>query len=192
MLLQRHTRGRRRAAILPLVAVALITLFAMVALAIDLGMVTLARTQCQNAADIAAMAAVRQLNGDSSNNNNYSAADPAAKAAASANKVLNNAVSTSNVTTTVGYYSYDTTQQKFIANFSGSKPASENWSAVKVNVSANDTTFFAKVFNTNTFSANASATAVHRPRDISIVLDFSGSMQFSSQTGYPATGDLTG
>src|SRR5438270_13033334 len=113
-MLLRHTRARR-AAILPLVAVALIALFSMVALAIDLGLVTLSRTQCQNAADIAAMAAVRQLNGDTSNNNKYAAADPTAKAAAAANKVLNNAVSTSNVTTKVGYYAYHATQQKFIA-----------------------------------------------------------------------------
>lgn len=192
MLLQRHTRGRRRAAILPLVAVALIALFAMVALAIDIGLVTLARTQCQNAADIAAMAAVRQLNGDVSNNNNYAAVDPTARAAAAANMVLGKNVDPANVTIQVGYYAYDATQQRFSPNFSGSKPATENWSAVQVNVSANDSTYFAKVFGSNAFSADATATAVHRPRDIAIVLDYSSSMQYSCQTAYPPSGNYAG
>src|SRR5262245_50254152 len=141
MLLQRHLRGRRRAAILPLVAVALIALFAMVALAIDIGLVTLARTQCQNAADIAAMAAVRQLNGDASVNNNYAAVDPTARAAAAANKVFDKYIDPSTVTVQIGYYAYDTTQQRFVPNFSGSKPSGENWDAVQVKVSASDSTY---------------------------------------------------
>ena len=36
------------------------------------------------------------------------------------------------------------------------------------------------------------ATAVHRPRDIAIVLDFSGSMRYSSDTAYPSSGAYTG
>jgi Flp pilus assembly protein TadG len=49
-----------------------------VALGVDVGRVAVARVQCQNAADVAAMAAVRQLNGDAATNNNYNAAAPAA------------------------------------------------------------------------------------------------------------------
>ena len=188
----RPTHGRRRGAILPLVALAMIALVSMVALAIDIGAVALARNQCQNAADVAALAAVRQLNGDVSNNNNYSAAGPEAQNVASANSALNTPISRGNVTTVIGYYAYDPVAQQFSPNFSGSKPASENWDAVQVSLSANNPTFFAKIFNINTFTAGATATAVHRPRNIAIVLDFSGSMRFSSNTAYPSSGSYTG
>src|SRR6059058_675524 len=100
----------RRGAILPLVALALIAMFGMLALAIDLGLVALARTQCQNAADVAALAGVRQLNGDSGNN--YAAADPAARGAATNNTVLGDAVDSTKVTVKVGYYAYNTSTQK--------------------------------------------------------------------------------
>ena len=49
-------RTRRRGTILPIVALALVGLCGFVALAIDVGMVLVARTQVQNAADAAAMA----------------------------------------------------------------------------------------------------------------------------------------
>src|SRR5262249_12359923 len=141
----RQTHARRPGAVLPLVAISLIALVSMVALAIDLGLIALARNQCQNAADIAAMAAGRQLNGDVANNNNYAAAAPRAKAVASANNVLNTPIDPNNVNCQVGYYAYDTTTKQFSANFSGSKPASENWDAVQVDVSSSQGTFFAKV-----------------------------------------------
>ena len=49
-----HTvRSRRRGSVLPLVVVCLVALIGMVALAIDLGLMMVARTQCQNAADAA-------------------------------------------------------------------------------------------------------------------------------------------
>src|SRR5262249_16915619 len=37
----------------------------------------------------------------------------------------------------------------------------------------------------------ATATAAHRPRDIAIVLDYSGSMRFASLMGTPYSGDRT-
>lgn len=191
----RSTTRRRRGAILPLVTLSLIALFAMVALAIDLGMIALARNQCQNAADASALAGTRQLNGDttvSANLNNYSAVDPAVKNQVAANKVLGTQLTAGNVTYSIGYYAYDATAQRFQPIFSGSKPAAENWSAVQTNITANNSTFFARVFNMNAFTATATATAVHRPRDIAIVLDFSGSMRYSCQTAYPSSGDYSG
>jgi Flp pilus assembly protein TadG len=182
----------RRGSILPLVAVSLIALFSLVALAIDLGLVALARTQCQNAADIAAMAAVRELNGDTTNNNNYTQAQPTAKTVAAANQVLSNPVDPATVTATVGYYAYNTTAKRFEANFSGTKPASENWSAVQVDVSATTPMFFARVFGQLSKPASATATAVHRPRDIAIILDYSGSMRFSTLNAYPYSGNKSG
>ena len=42
--------------VLPLLAVSMVALLSFVALAVDVGMLAVARTQCQNAADAAAMA----------------------------------------------------------------------------------------------------------------------------------------
>ena len=56
-MLLRHTHSQtRRGVVLPLVAVCLIALIGLVALAIDIGMVAVAKTQAQNAADCVAMA----------------------------------------------------------------------------------------------------------------------------------------
>ena len=64
--MKRHGRAqRRRGTALVLFVVCLIPLFAFVALAIDLGLVMFAQTQLSNAADAAALAGARALNGDS-------------------------------------------------------------------------------------------------------------------------------
>src|SRR3954447_402609 len=112
----RPTGARRRGTILPLLAVCVVALVALVALAVDLGMIMLARNHAQNAADVAALSAVRVLNGDTAADNNRTAAAPAAQAVAVQNFVTNQPITASNVSTTVGYYSYDSTQGKFAAN----------------------------------------------------------------------------
>jgi Flp pilus assembly protein TadG len=183
---------RRDGTVVPLLAVCIVALLAMIALAVDIGMVALARNHSQNAADSGALAGVRQLTGDNANNNNFSAATPAAKAAVAANKVLDKSLSASNASVEVGYYAYDTTKQQFYAVFTGSKPADEAWSAVRVTVSSTMPTFFARVMGINSMPAGATATAVHRPRDVAIILDFSGSMRFNCLSGYPFSGAKTG
>src|SRR5262249_30931605 len=87
---------------------------------------------------------------------------------------------------------YNSTLQRFDPYFTGTKPDDENWSAVRVTVSASQPTFFARVLGINTVPASAVAVAVHRPRDIALVLDFSGSMRFSSLSAYPYSGTKTG
>ncbi len=52
----KSTANRRNGSILPLVVVSLVGICGFVALAIDIGMVAVAKTQCQNAADAAATA----------------------------------------------------------------------------------------------------------------------------------------
>ena len=66
---------RRAGAVLPLVTVCLVGLMAFIALAIDIGMMALARTQSQSAADIAALAGARTLNGQTGNNVTNAVAD---------------------------------------------------------------------------------------------------------------------
>src|SRR6185436_8232250 len=92
----RHPRrsASRRGVVLILFVLCIVILFSFLALAIDLGLLALARTQCQNAADTAAMAGARALNGNTSNNsnNNYAAAQPAALSAAQVNGILGRTV----------------------------------------------------------------------------------------------------
>ena len=67
-------RGPRRGAVLPLVTLCLVGLMGFLALAIDVGVLAVARNQAQNAADIAALAGARTLTGTSSNNYNVTGA----------------------------------------------------------------------------------------------------------------------
>src|SRR5262245_21362446 len=191
MRLQRSNQSRR-GTIVPLLAVTCVAVFALVALAVDIGLMALARTHCQNAADVAAMSAVRQLNRDAASNNHYKGAAPAAEASAKANSIINEPITSSMVTTEVGYYAYNTTAMRFEPDMSGSKPDTESWSAVRVTINASQPMFFARALGINSLPASATATAVHRPRDVVLVMDFSGSMKFSSEMAYPSNGTIIG
>jgi hypothetical protein len=186
---------KRRGSILPLLALTVTGLFGFVALAIDLGMLTVVRTNCQNAADAGALAGCRQLNNKPTAVANDSAlAVSAARATVQNNSFLTTQLTSTNITdTTVGVYRYDTTSQKFAASFPASRNAGESWTAMRVTLAANQPTFFAKVFGVNTMPAAAQAVAVHRPRDVALILDFSGSMQFGSQFSWqPGYGGSNG
>ena len=52
----------RKGSVIPTLAISVVGLYAFVALSVDLGMLAVSRTQCQNGADIAALAACRTLN----------------------------------------------------------------------------------------------------------------------------------
>ena len=71
-----------------LFAVCMIPLIACTALAIDLGVLTFAQTQLVDAADAAALAGARTLNGNAAANNNYSNVTPNAQKAVTANTLL--------------------------------------------------------------------------------------------------------
>lgn len=88
---RRAAGARRRGTVLVLFVVALIPIVAMMAFAIDVGLLTVAQTQLRDAADAAALAGCRALNGNATNNNNYSGATPAAQTAITANQVLGTA-----------------------------------------------------------------------------------------------------
>src|SRR5262245_54743495 len=106
-------RKGRRGSILPLVTLCLIAIFAFVALAIDVGLLTVAKTQCQNAADVAAMTAVRSLDGSSSPD--FTGAAAKGKAAANKNNVLRKNVPNADVEIQYGSYHYDDSTEKFTA-----------------------------------------------------------------------------
>ena len=86
--------------ILPYLAVTVVALCGFVALAIDLGMVMVAKTQTQNAADAAAFAGARTLTGGTSANTTQATTN--GQAVAAANVVLGQSIPAANVTMTLG------------------------------------------------------------------------------------------
>jgi Flp pilus assembly protein TadG len=184
-MLQRGRKRDRRGVVVVLLLVSIMALVAFMALSIDLGMIAVARTQCQDAADTAAMTGARTLNGTTANNanNNYANATPNAIAAATGNTILGAAISSSQVNVSVGRYVYVSANQDFEGQFPG--PSNYNWSLVQAQISANVTSqlAFSKALNFTGGTVQATSTAVHRPRDIAVVLDYSGSMRFSSLLG---------
>lgn len=167
------TRARdRRGSILPLFAISLVALMAFVALSIDLGLLALNKTMIQNMADAAALAGARNLNGTSGGNTAQATA--AANAVAAANEALDHNT-TSTLTVQHGAYHYNAASQTFTAQIPPVAP--DNYNLTQATVTMNSwTTGFARVLHLTNFNLTATATAAHRPRDVAIVLDFSGSM----------------
>ena len=173
----RTTSGRdRRGAVLPLFAVALVAICGFVAMAVDLGLIALGRTQLQNAADAAALAGARTVDGSA--NSNLTAATTNAQAAAAANQLLGQAVQASQVTVVHGSYHYDPAAMTFTPQFPPT--GSDNYNLTKATVTASVKNQFANVFGLSLSNISTEAIAAHRPRDVAIVLDYSGSMNNES------------
>jgi hypothetical protein len=179
----------RSGTVLPLLILCLVGLLGFVALAIDLGVIATARAGAQAVADAAAMAGARTLNGDVLGNNNYANAAPNATTAATAGMILTTPVQASQVTIDIGSYQYNTPLNKFIPNYTGKDPT-ENWSLVRARVNYSPPRYFSKIFpGSGALSGQVEATAVHRPRDVAIVMDYSGSQRFGSLLGRPHSGN---
>jgi Putative Flp pilus-assembly TadE/G-like len=177
--------GKRSGAVVPIMAVCMVGLMSFLALAIDIGVMAVARNQAQNAADISALAAARTLNGISSSNFNEPAAITMAHTVASSNAILNTNITTAQVTTAqAGIYEYSTSAQRFEAVFNTTPSGTQTYGVIQVVITTQQPTFFANVMGISSMNVSATATAVHRPNDVSIVLDFSGSMGYSSQINY--------
>jgi Flp pilus assembly protein TadG len=176
--------ARRSGSVLPLVAITLVVLVAFLGLAIDLGMLATAKTQAQNAADVAALTAARTLCGDPAISYNQTTATANAETIAGCNVILSQPVQPSQLQVTFGSYDYNQTTQTFNANFPPS--AGVPLTAVSVTVTASNLQAgFSKIFG-NSFlpTVTATAHAVHRPRDVALVMDLSGSMRFGTCLGY--------
>jgi Flp pilus assembly protein TadG len=205
-MLGRRGSPTRRGLVLPLVAVALVGLVSLAALAVDLGLVAAARTQAQAAADAAALAGARALNGAraagagagtpiTTADNNYASAGPQIIAAATQHSILGRPVSSSAVQATIGKYYYDSSLGRFVSypiEPGSISPSNANWSLVRATVTHTGQPHFASFLGFSPYNITAHATAVHRPRDVAIVLDFSGSMRFGSLLGIPHSGARTG
>src|SRR5271157_4691693 len=111
-----HTRASaRHGVILPYVALTIVAMLGFLALAIDLGMMMVAKAQAQNAADAAAFAGARTLTGGATSNTTQATTN--GQAAAAANVVLGQSVPAANVTMTLGAYHYDPNSQTFYPQF---------------------------------------------------------------------------
>jgi hypothetical protein len=206
-MLHRPQTQRRRGAVLATLAICIIFLVGLMALAIDIGMIAVARNQCQNAADSAAMAGARTINGNVAQNYNYANVPGNAVKAAVNNRVFGQTIpgdptsltqqnaytyQSGQVTVAVGAYSYvyndsNVATEGFQLQFpktDGTAP----YSAVQATVNFAGNFAFARVFGLSTFNTSAVATAIHRPRDVMVVLDLSGSMRFQSLPGVPMSG----
>jgi hypothetical protein len=186
-LLARRADNARPASVLPMLAVCLISLFGFVALAVDLGMLAVARTQCQNAADVAALVGARNLNNmDNVTDTNRANALAAARTAAKNNPQLSRFVTDADISSVIaGQYKYDPVSQRFAVSYPGSVASGDSWSAVHVELSTVQPTYFMRVMGVTTMPTGAAATAVHRPRDIAFALDLTGSMGWGSPMNWP-------
>jgi Flp pilus assembly protein TadG len=150
-------RRKRRGVVVVLAAVLMVVMLGMIAFAVDVGMITVSRTELQTAADAAALASAAKLPMGESyamDEANY--------------YVGRNSDTSPATTTTIGQW--DAGSRTF-------NPGLSPFDAVQVQVAAkNQALFFGRVLGTNTYDSGASATAIVRPRDIMLVLDFSGSM----------------
>src|SRR5688572_14496390 len=184
----RRAAKRRPGAILPLVVISLLGLMGLLALAIDIGMVAVARSQVQNAADASAMAGARTIQGVSGYN--YAQVPINAVQAAVNNKVFNVAISgnpasitnpatdvyvSGSVRIEAGAFAYtyndaDPAKEKFDIVLPG-KPAGEPYSAVRSTVTSTSPLAFGRVFKSTPFDVKATAVSVHRPRDVVIIMD---------------------
>jgi len=191
--------------VLPTLGVCLVGLFAFVGLAVDLGMLAVNRTQCQNAADAAALVGCRNMDnkvpGNAAYNSNLINAITNSKWAAggTANAHMADISTTAEVQKfEVGQYAYDPASQTFqvgkwtsattfqnnlwtdVTNAQTATPVRDSWTALQVTLAVSQPTYFMRVWGVSTMPSGARAVAVHRPRDTAFVLDMTGSMAFGS------------
>ena len=93
-------------------------------------------------------------------------------------KILGETIPSGEVTVNHGSYHYDVAAQKFTPQIPAVAPDNYNLTQVTVTHVVNLT--FARVLGRTMATVSATSTAAHRPRDIAIVLDYSGSMNNES------------
>ncbi|MEE8170932.1 MAG: vWA domain-containing protein [Phycisphaerae bacterium] len=173
---------RRRGIVLAQTAIITSTLgIGVAALAIDTGMMFSARSELQTAADAAALAAADALTGTT-------AAEPAVRARASEYAEMN-PVQFDGVTidpysdVVLGHGQYDSATGKYTF-IPGQTPYDAVQVVVRRDASAADgpvQLMFSRIFSTGTAEIGALATAMLTPRDISVVVDASGTMNDDSE-----------
>jgi len=155
----------RRGKIVVMTAFLMTTMMAMIAFSVDVGYMAVTRTEIQICTDAAALAGAAGL------------VDGSAAAVAQAteylgkNKVGGQTLGASNATIVTGTW-----------NANVFSPGGNTPNAIKINTTLNNASlFFGKALNKNSFNTSAQSIATYQPRDIMLVLDYSGSMSYDSQ-----------
>lgn len=160
-------RPSRRGATIVLLAVMMTALMAMVAFSVDTGYMLNVKTELKRAADAGALAGAGRLVDGSA------AAKAEVQQFVQMNPVGKTPVEGADLQIEFG--EWDPDARSFSAN-------SEVPSAVRVRLDRTDQPlFFARVLGRNSFDTSAESIAVYQPRDIMLVLDFSGSMNDDSE-----------
>jgi Flp pilus assembly protein TadG len=163
-----QNKSKSRGAVLLLTVFLIVILLGMIAFAVDVGYIMMAKTQLQAAADSAALAAAATMG------KGLSYATAQATSLAGQNKIGNQSILLAS--SDVVYGTWDKSTRTFTAITSG------YGNAAKVTIRADGSTnaaipmFFGRVFNLTSTNIKASATATCNPRDICFVVDLSGSM----------------
>jgi len=171
-------QSARSGNVVVLAALFMVALLGMVAFAVDIGYIALTKTELQNAADSAAMAAASVLNSPAS--------DIRKEAETYANKhyAAGKKVNVTDSDVEFGYW--DIPKNKFIASSTVSN-------AVRITARRPAAPhFFGKIFGHNSFDTQASAIAMANPRDIVFVVDLSGSMNDDSEACWATQAINTG
>lgn len=160
-----------KSAIAVLAALAMVAMVGMLALALDVGFMSSVRTDMQAAADAGALAGVGDLM------NGQQAAESTARAYVMANAKTRPRVTDADISTVVSVGYWDRGQRSFTKD-------QTPLNAVKVVAGrANTPMFFGKMFHHQAFGMRAAAVATFQPRDIMLVLDYSGSMRDFNKVG---------
>jgi Flp pilus assembly protein TadG len=150
-------KGNRRGAIAVLAAFLMVVMMAVLAFAIDVGVISHARTDLQRGVDAGALAAASEL---SANPGNEIAT---ARQFVKLNAMNGSRLQDSEITVEVG--TWNRSSRQFTAN---AEPAD----AVRVFAKRNNNTlFFAPAMGVASFNMQSSAVATFQPRDIMLVLD---------------------
>lgn len=174
---KQHGRTQRRGAILVLSTVLLVVLFGFLSFTVDIGYITLVRTQLQNAADAAAIAGAHGLtvSPDDARDAAYEVAlqNPVAGLTISIDK---------NSDIELGQWDSDTNT---FTPLSGPDESKSNACRVTITMSKAEGTeiglFFSPVLGTHEAEMEISSIATFKPRDVMLALDFSASMNDDSE-----------
>ncbi|WP_435011137.1 pilus assembly protein TadG-related protein [Tundrisphaera lichenicola] len=181
--------SQRRGSVMPVVALLMVALCGFTAISVEISTIASLKVQCQNAADAAALAGARTLDGSDSPKTSQARSNALAAAAANTALGLNDAGAmalvafrSSEVGVTCGTYHYDSQSQRFYPAYTLGD--AETYNLVQVSAQRAVRNAFFSVGGGGSPAVNqtvvARAVAAHRPRDIAIVLDFSGSMNNES------------
>lgn len=192
---KRLTGEKRKGAVLVLAAALMVMVLGFATFSIDIGYLTLAKNQMQTAADAAALAGASELSGTLTPSVVAANVRQAAVAAAAANRAANqSSVYLRESDVILGSRTWNSSSQSYQTQWGD---AHTPYNLVKVNVVRTENSslapglstgadkgiplFFAPIFGHKTANLDVSAVATFQPRDVVIVLDFSGSMNDDSE-----------